>query len=447
MVKESNILRIDSILKQLKRLNEQYEYHVLKKGEKFNVFSIIGRQHYEVQTHSAFIAELLNPKGSHGQGTVFLESFLNLEKIRSEYGGLSNYEDFKVYKEFHIKSDDSDNKGIIDILLRSRSNYKSIAIENKIYASDQPEQLYRYYKYTNFPVIYLTLYGSKPRKYTLGDLNIDKVICLSYADDIVAWLNTCIKEVSLFPQIREILHQYQTIVKTLTGQPIDWRYTMETANIFFDGDNCKIIPTLEKSILEFKVQLQLKFWEELKMKMKEKYLECFEEGQSGIMTKIEGNIRHYYDNPNHWRNRFYGIIFKTHSKQLSKYVVKVEFGDYDLIYWGFILLQFQDNEQNFSRIAIPDDNKFISGVREKVNEIMINCTHDLQLGVQRNDWWFDYIYPIYDNCKYDFSFIGEESLNFIHMIASNERREKVIDKLTDDIKQAINQFQKLNVLE
>ena len=56
MVKDSNILRIDSILKQLKRLNEQYEYHVLKKGEKFNVFSIIGRQHYEVQTQSAFIS-------------------------------------------------------------------------------------------------------------------------------------------------------------------------------------------------------------------------------------------------------------------------------------------------------------------------------------------------------------------------------------------------------
>ena len=457
-MKDSNILRIDSILKQLKTLNEQYEKYVLKKGEKFNVFSIIGRQHYEVQTHSAFIAELLNPKGSHGQGSVFLELFLNLEKIGSEYGGLSNYEDFKVYKEFHIKSDDSDNTGIIDILLRSRSNDKSIAVENKIYASDQPKQLYRYYKHTESPVIYLTLDGSEPGEYTLGDLTVDNVICLSYADDIAAWLNTCMKEVPLLPQIREILHQYQILVKTLTGQPIDWRYTMEIANIFFEGDNCKLIPTLENSILEFKVQLQLKFWEELENKMKEKKFELckniiYENFKDYERQQTESTIRTIYRSrrPN---NRWYGKTFSNphFEQQLTKRAVRIEIDNndqgHDFILWGFVLLQFGDNEQNPSRIIIPEENKFIFGIRENVDDILKkNCTYDLQLGVQTNDWWCGYIYPIYNNCKYDFSFVGEESLKFIHMMVSEEKREKIISELTNEIEVAFDQFQRLDIEE
>ena len=367
MGEDSNILRIDSILKQLKRLNEQYEYHVLKKGVKFNVFSIIGRQHYEVQTHSAFIAELLNPKGLHGQGSMFLESFLKLEKIRSEYGGLSNYEDFKVYKEFHIKSVESNNTGIIDILLRSKSNDKYIAIENKIYASDQPEQLYRYYKHTESPVIYLTLDGSEPGEYTLGDLTVDNVICLSYADDIVAWLNTCIKEVPLLPQIREILHQYQTLVKTLTGQPVDWRYTMEIANIFFEGDNCKIIPTLENSILEFKVQLQLKFWEELENKMIDKKFQIcdniiFKGYNEYERQQSEYIIRSIYQSRKS-TNKWYGITFykSCSEQQLTRCAVRVEIDNndhgHDFILWGIVLLQFEDNEKLYIRSATWSSNE------------------------------------------------------------------------------------------
>src|SRR6266446_1112235 len=45
-------------------------------GEHFNVFRILGLEAAEVRTHSAFLAELLNPKGSPGQGDLFLRLFL-----------------------------------------------------------------------------------------------------------------------------------------------------------------------------------------------------------------------------------------------------------------------------------------------------------------------------------------------------------------------------------
>ena len=41
----------------------------------FNLFHLLGVAKAEVTTHTALLANLLNPAGSHGQGTLFLETF------------------------------------------------------------------------------------------------------------------------------------------------------------------------------------------------------------------------------------------------------------------------------------------------------------------------------------------------------------------------------------
>ena len=426
MVKDLNKLHIDSILMQLKKLNKQHEIHVLKKGEKFNVFSIIGREHYEVEIHSAIIAELLNPQGLHGQGDVFLKSFLKSEKIVGKYKEITNcehFEDFKVSKEFSI----SNNKGRIDILVQAYDT--CIAIENKIYAPDQNEQLKRYRDFSKSTVIYLTLDGSEPGEYTRGNLSVDEVICLSYEKDIVGWLDICIKEVPRLPQIREILYQYQTLVKSLTGQSIDREYDMNTADIFFEGDNCKIIPTLETSIREFKIQLQWNFWIDLQNKMKEKDFTNKFYAIDG--TKSIEDLNHiirdvYISTRKTSKKRYYGMTIFPCSKQQSEYVVQVEFGYYDTVYWGLV----NRNLKMMSKI-----------LQENVNEILEECQHDPR-GVEKEKDWYGYIYPTYDNLIYDFSF-KEESLKFISMMASEERREKVVDKLSEDIENAIKSTQKM----
>src|SRR4051812_46844970 len=54
----------------------------LETTPEFNIFTITERAGYEVTTHSAFLANLLDPLGAHGQGNLFLASFLSLLKDR-----------------------------------------------------------------------------------------------------------------------------------------------------------------------------------------------------------------------------------------------------------------------------------------------------------------------------------------------------------------------------
>lgn len=42
-----------------------------QQGENFNLISLLGMERDEVRTHSRIVGDLLNPKGSHGQGGVF----------------------------------------------------------------------------------------------------------------------------------------------------------------------------------------------------------------------------------------------------------------------------------------------------------------------------------------------------------------------------------------
>ena len=66
------------------RLSDTYERPKIvcgltSKGEKFNIFRVCGVDHYET-THSAILAEFLNPKGGHGKETKYLHLFLNMLK-------------------------------------------------------------------------------------------------------------------------------------------------------------------------------------------------------------------------------------------------------------------------------------------------------------------------------------------------------------------------------
>ena len=67
---------ITSLFKHLSNINRAYEIVKKSSNEDFNIFSILRMETDEVNTHSRFIAELLNPKGIHFQGEVFLELFI-----------------------------------------------------------------------------------------------------------------------------------------------------------------------------------------------------------------------------------------------------------------------------------------------------------------------------------------------------------------------------------
>ena len=70
-----NILNQVRIVSQ--KIKEQRK-EKFERGESFNIFNDLGFMSDEVHLHSMFLANLLNPKGSHGQRGKFLEAFLKM---------------------------------------------------------------------------------------------------------------------------------------------------------------------------------------------------------------------------------------------------------------------------------------------------------------------------------------------------------------------------------
>jgi len=109
-------------------------------GESFNIFRVLGIGHLEVRTHSPILGELLDPKGSHGQGGVFLKLFLDQMRITD-----LKPEQCQLRLDYFAGPVKEDSGGRIDLVIQDHgSPPKAVIIENKIFAADQPNQLLRY---------------------------------------------------------------------------------------------------------------------------------------------------------------------------------------------------------------------------------------------------------------------------------------------------------------
>ena len=223
-----------------------------KRGENFNIFKVLGLTSSEVRLHSAFLAELLNPNGDHGLEDKFLKAFLEIvigKKANFDFDTKSA----KTYVEYDIGTISEDYKegGRIDILIRDRKG-ATIIIENKIYAGDQPWQMYRYNRYAekhcstgNYILLYLTLDNNKPSEESTGKDPEFNYFCISYKEDILTWLKQCVGTAALHPSIRETISQYQT---NLT----------EELNIMDDSSNKDFINFL---VNESNIEATLSIWE------------------------------------------------------------------------------------------------------------------------------------------------------------------------------------------
>jgi len=219
------IHQFQNLLNQVKAITARYKKINELTGENFNIFQILKLESSEVRMHSAFLAELLNPKGSHGQKDIFLKLFVEAFCFKEN---IIETISCKVKVEDHIGliSTDKTQGGRIDITITDANNHQ-IIIENKIYAGDQNHQLLRYYNYSeNADIIYLTLDGKDAEKHSKGDLNEgEHYKKYSYKYDIINWLELCRKEVAIYPIVREAITHYINLIKHLTNQTIN--QTME----------------------------------------------------------------------------------------------------------------------------------------------------------------------------------------------------------------------------
>lgn len=230
----NDIINILNQVRIVSRKIKEQRIEKFERGENYNIFNDLGFMSDEVHLHSMFLANLLNPKGSHGQRGKFLEVFLKmLQKSFPAISADSLELDTAIasveVEKFIGRQTDSEG-GRIDIYLTDGKH--SIIIENKIYAGDQYHQMLRYWNYglsqkgndteKSFVLIYLTLDGCSPSKESLGeDLKENDIVCLSYKSDIRGWLDRCVELASRTPLVRETINQYISTIDILTNNVME----------------------------------------------------------------------------------------------------------------------------------------------------------------------------------------------------------------------------------
>ena len=256
-----------NFIKEISRVTEMYSRHRKLSGEEFNIFSIMSMESDEVFTHSALLAELLNPKGTHGLGKTPLELFIK-EFLDPDHK--MNLDNAVCKKEDHIgfTNEDKTEGGRVDIVVKDLEG-NVILIENKIYASEQLNQLARYKKnYPKAELFYLTLDGKESDQNVAADDAPKLYRNLSYEKNIIPWISSCAELAYNKPMLREVLNQYIFLLKKLTNQTTNIEMAEQIAEIITENfeASLEIYRNFENVSKELKHKLLLELSAELKVK-------------------------------------------------------------------------------------------------------------------------------------------------------------------------------------
>lgn len=329
-----------------------------------------------------FLADLLNPEGSHGCGILFLKTFLEevLQEKRMPDSLLSHT---IVTKEYVI---DKDRR--IDLVIQNADFF--IPMEVKIYAGEQEGQCFDYFEHAkNSKIVYLTRFGDTPSLYSRkqrggsGILSLSQIQCISWSEDISGWLD---RRLGSLPQpVEEAVQQYlDTIHRVSDGRK---RKKME-----------KIMEVLHESPDYFAAGLEIeRTMKQAKIKLIRMVFDDFKEAMEPLTKKygleLETDAKYYsYENPKH--DRFYDC-YSTYPG--LNYVVKqAKFQKESLQMWFRIEI-----EQNlfagfslFDMEAEPQDGYSKGYQVNEITEGLINEAAkylDREIIVPEN-WWFAWNY-------------------------------------------------------
>jgi hypothetical protein len=226
--------------------------------ERFNVFTTLLSAHDEVRLHTRFLHCLLDPKGSHDCGSLFLELFFEtLTKIpvRDHLGESVSFDCLQADVHWVLQKETgrSSGHGQIDLLI-TRCGF-GIAIENKIHARDQDGQLAGYAEFLadrypgNWRLIYLTLDGKKS-----NDSEKIPYLRISYTEHILSWLELCLERTFNIIPVNQVILQYRKLVRDLTGKTMSDESLKSIARFVIDHpDIIRYREQLEKAIDEAEV--------------------------------------------------------------------------------------------------------------------------------------------------------------------------------------------------
>ncbi|MDD2984599.1 MAG: PD-(D/E)XK nuclease family protein [Crocinitomicaceae bacterium] len=323
--------QINILLSEVQTIVNSYSRINKMSGQSFNLFTLLRKENEEVPLHSMFLAELLNPKGSHQQETLYLDLFLTQL-------GIDDFETENAvcHKEYYtgVIRDNETRGGNIDILIRSVKG-EILKIENKIDAKEQRNQLLRYHNFqSNGRLIYLTLPGEESKVHEeLGRLGVSYQQ-ISYKKDIKEWLEACIEKSATVPIVRESIVQYLNLIKKLTFQNINKEMSKEivekiTQNKYSfeaylairktENDNgiykeivkTDLIPFFEK--FAFDNELEVHNLEKSLLEKREKFVGFFFRNEKLTKYGLKLSVQ-FFNSLN--RHMFYGLSFIHKSPEL-----------------------------------------------------------------------------------------------------------------------------------
>lgn len=208
-----------SLLERLREARARADERAKATHERFNVFTTLLEAHDEVRLHTRFLNGLLDTKGSHDCGRLFLDLFFATLKELPAFDHEDEQIFFNPVKPENVWTVENEvtrtGVGRIDILLEQQ--IFGIAIENKIYAGEQELQIARYAGYlstkfgSNAMVLYLTRHGEKSNTH-----DGNRYLRISYAEHILAWLDKCLRETFNIIPVNQVLLQYRQVVRGLT---------------------------------------------------------------------------------------------------------------------------------------------------------------------------------------------------------------------------------------
>jgi hypothetical protein len=182
----------------------------------FNVFRLLRLENDEVRLHSKLIGYFLDPRGQHGQGTLFLDGFISCLKTISSFPLV--FPPTLNTRGWRISTEKFTIKGNLDIVLGGRQDGILCVIENKILAGEGREQLGRYRDWLDLHrkvplplLVFLTPDGREAETISSDD----PYLRLSYAKHIRSWLQETIPKICPH-HVKVIAEQYLEIVENLT---------------------------------------------------------------------------------------------------------------------------------------------------------------------------------------------------------------------------------------
>lgn len=252
-----DIEKFESILKQIKVINDKLEIKKLRGNNDYNLFLALLDINDEVRLHSRFIYSLLDPNSSHYQKELFLELFIKACGL--EIFGLDP-QIAKVYKEYEN----------IDIYITDGT--KHIILENKINAGDQEAQIKRYIETiqkensgeADIYVLFLSKKGREPSDYSLSGLKIEggkilekngnevaKFKAVSYNKEIMEWLDSCLDEAGNLANLTAVISQYKNVIEKIYGIYKGVQMDQEKiSEIIIEKENYKIVSEIVNSAFD-----------------------------------------------------------------------------------------------------------------------------------------------------------------------------------------------------